>query len=164
MGYDKRGCFYFAEVPVEEVREPVRWTAMKMLDHVERDLKLPLLAIRWFRCMHGLAPKEIIRGDSLLLGLLQNNAPRSVQGRHMAIAPHLIWVRATLSPYAASLVVAHEARHAFQQLRWGRPPAGGYQKLQAWMREMDRDAMHYEAKLSRLAYELEEKHKRRKGK
>ena len=163
MGYDKRGCFYFAEVPAEEVREPVRWTAMKMLDHVERDLKLPLLAIRWFRCMHRWAPKEIIRGDSLLLGLLQNNAPRSVRGRHMAIAPRLIWVRATLSPYAASLVVAHEARHAWQWLR-GQRPAKGYRNIQAWMREMDRDAMDYELKMGRLAYELDEKYKRRNGK
>ena len=162
MGFDKRGCFWFEEVPAEEVREPVRRAAMEMRAHVQHDLKLPRLTIRWFRCMQGWAPKEIIRGD-LLLGLLQNNAPRGVQGRHMAIAPRLIWVRATLSPYAAAHVVAHEARHAWQWLR-GQRPAKGYRNIQAWMREMDRDAMHYEAKMSRLAYELEKKHKRRKGK
>jgi len=157
MGRDKRGCFWFWEVQAEKVREPVRRTAIEMLAHVERDLRLRGLNIRWFRCIHGWAPKEIW-GDLLLNNI---GAPRNINGIHMSNIPVLIWVRATLSLFTTALVVAHEARHAWQQRCWGPSPGD---KDWEHFRYRERDADDYECKMALLAFELEEKHKRRKEK
>lgn len=140
MGCDKRSGIWFAEVPADEVREPVRQAAMEMLAHVQCDLGLRGLMIRWFRCGQGRVPKEI--RDQYLFNALQ----RGTHGIHDISVPRLIWVRATLSPFTAALVVARAARHAWQWLRSGR------------------DATQYENGMIPLATELEKKHKRRKGK
>lgn len=156
MGFDKRGCFWFEEVPAEELREPVRRAAMEMLTHVERDLRLPPLVIRWFRLREGWAPKGAF--TDMAHESIQGGVSRRTAGIWTLMDPYLIWIRTDLkNAYSAASIVAHEARHVWQYHRLSLVRGRG----------KERDAYEYmfkkERVASRLAARVEAETKMKRG-
>lgn len=136
MGHDRRGPYWFQELPAEQVREPTRRVVTKMLAFVRRELKLCPVRIRWFRPRRGAVPWGHIGHDhSRSLRALNQDATKGTQGYavYRPKGEREVWIRATVRPFTAAIMVAHEARHLWQFQREVSRPA----------RELERDARVY---------------------
>ena len=121
----RRGPWHFAEVPaqlipmtVHAVAEESYTMAQNLLeDEYGEDLLPPEVSFRWFRpdrhAGWGLSDTDVALFilncppiETTMLGKLTH--------REAAVHPPVIWLRATLGPIKVSEVVAHEARHFWQ--------------------------------------------------
>ena len=108
----------FVEVPVSQVRKTTRIAVAERLVAVAADLTIPIPTIRWFKRTAHAPEYDEIRGDFALHILNVGRGGRALAGKALAIPTPMIWVRASLHWSTAVHVVAHEARHVWQQLNW----------------------------------------------
>ncbi len=131
--------YWFQEVPADQVKRELREAAQAMLAHVERDLELPELQIRWIRQRRG----EPSLTDKSWMDI---HGPRKQRGLTQRDHPTTMWVRATLNPFWAAMTVAHEARHLWQLRHPQLWPLGNWDK--------EPDAKNYENELLSTVAEI----------
>ncbi len=135
---------WYKEVPPGEVRTRTMKAALEALDKAERDLGLPPLTLRWFRVRKGTWPfgrlsrRSLEEKDPAYARLQRRNNPN--QGGLVCgdVCDTLIWIRVTSLPDKAVAIVAHEARHLWQQRHW--KYTGDFSK---YRKEREKDAEEY---------------------
>lgn len=110
----------FQEVAEDQVQKSVLRAARDALAAVEYDLEIGPIRIRWFKLKSGVTWDPC---DQDIAFAVLNGPPidRTMLGKAVVaegVEPQVIWLRARMKPAIAAVIVAHEARHLWQDKNW----------------------------------------------